>query len=70
MSDFKITHDDDIIKSDEGLIFNPYNSNNVEITLSQVQCIKRNMNPDDDNLSLYKRAFMLNHMLNDLIWQI
>ena len=39
MTEFKISHDDDIIKSDEGLVFNPYNSNNVEITLSQVQSI-------------------------------
>jgi len=60
MSDFKITHDDDIIKSDEGLIFNPYNSNNVEITLSQVQSIltKYGIPGKVDNLSLYKRAFI------------
>ena len=39
MTEFKISHDDDIIKSDEGLVFNPYNPNNIEITLNQVQSI-------------------------------
>ena len=34
-----ILNDDDIIKSDEGLIFNPYNPLNVEITLNDVQSI-------------------------------
>ena len=34
-----IAHDDDIIKTDEGLIFNPYNPLNVEITLNEVQSI-------------------------------
>ena len=60
MSEFKISHDDDIIKSDEGLVFNPYNSNNVEITLSQVQSIltKYGVPGNVHNLSLYKRAFV------------
>jgi ribonuclease-3 len=60
MSEFKISHDDDIIKSDEGLVFNPYNSNNVEITLSQVQSIltKYGVPGKVHNLSLYKRAFV------------
>ena len=31
--------DEDIIKTDEGLIFNPYNPLNTEITLSDVQFI-------------------------------
>ena len=26
MSEFKISHDDDIVKSDEGLVFNPVQS--------------------------------------------
>ena len=34
-----ILNDDDIIKSEEGLIFNPYNPSNVEITLNDVQSI-------------------------------
>ena len=60
MSEFKITHDDDIINSEEGLIFNPYNSNNVEITLSQVQSIltKYGIPGNVDNINLYKRAFI------------
>jgi dsRNA-specific ribonuclease len=60
MSEFKINHDDDIIKSDEGLIFNPYNSNNTEITLSQVQYIltKYGVPGTVNNLKLYKRAFV------------
>jgi dsRNA-specific ribonuclease len=60
MTEFKISHDDDIIKSDEGLIFNPYNSNNVEITLNQVQSIlnKYGIAAKVSNLNLYKRAFI------------
>lgn len=60
MTEFKISHDDDIIKSDEGLVFNPYNPNNVEITLSQVQSIltKYGIPGTVSNLALYKRAFV------------
>jgi len=59
--DYKqIIHDDDIIKSDEGLIFNPYNSANVEITLNDVQFIltKYGVPGIVNNVSLYKRAFV------------
>jgi dsRNA-specific ribonuclease len=60
MSEFKIAHDDDIIKSDDGLIFNPYNPNNVEITLNQVQSIltKYGISTKITNLNLFKRAFI------------
>lgn len=60
MTEFKISNDDDIIKSEEGLIFNPYNNNNVEITLSQVQSIltKYGIPGKVHNLNLYKRAFV------------
>jgi dsRNA-specific ribonuclease len=60
MTEFKISHDDDIIKSDEGLVFNPYNPNNVEITLSQVQSIltKYGIPGKVSNINLYKRAFV------------
>ena len=53
-------YDDDIIKSDEGLIFNPYNPLNIEITLNDVQSIliKYGLPPIVNNLSLYKRAFV------------
>ena len=60
MTELKLLHDDDIIKSDEGLIFSPYNSNNVEITLNEVQSIltKYGIPPTVHNLNLYKRAFV------------
>lgn len=60
MSEFKIAHDDDIIKSDEGLIFNPYNPLNSKITLSEVQSIlsKYNIPPIVNNIALYERAFV------------
>jgi dsRNA-specific ribonuclease len=58
--DNKIFHDEDIIKSDDGLIFNPFNSLNVEITLSDVQSIltKYGIPGIVNNLELYKRAFV------------
>ena len=51
-----ILHDDDIIRSEEGLVFNPYNPLNVEITLSEVQSIltKYGIPPVVHNLNLYK----------------
>ena len=60
MSEFKISNDDDIVKSDEGLVFNPYNSNNVEITLNQVQSIltRYGISAKVSNLNLYKRSFI------------
>ena len=55
-----ILHDDDIVRSEEGLVFNPYNPLNVEITLSEVQSIltKYGVPPVVHNLNLYKRAFI------------
>jgi len=55
-----ILNDDDLIKSDEGLIFNPYNPLNVEITLSDVQSILTHYGIPSivHNLELYKRAFV------------
>jgi dsRNA-specific ribonuclease len=55
-----ILNDDDIIKSDEGLIFNPYNLLNVEITLNDVQSILSHYGipPIVHNMALYKRAFV------------
>jgi dsRNA-specific ribonuclease len=52
--------DDDIIRTDEGLIFNPYNPLNVKITLSEVQSIlsKYNIPPQVFNMALYERAFV------------
>jgi len=55
-----ILNDDDIIKSEEGLIFNPYNPLNTEITLSEVQSIltRYGLPGIVNNLELYKRAFV------------
>lgn len=60
MTPKNILNDDDIVKSDEGLIFNPYNSLNTEITLNDIQSIltKYGIPPIVHNISLYKRAFM------------
>ena len=55
-----ILHDDDVIKTEDGLVFNPYNPLNVKITLSEVQSIltKFGLPPIVNNLELYKRAFV------------
>ena len=55
-----INHDDDIVKSEEGLIFNPYNNNNNEITLNEIQSIlsKYGVNYKVNNIELFKRAFI------------
>jgi len=60
MSDFKINHDDDIVRTEDGLIFNPYNPLNVKITLSEVQSIlsKYGLPSTVDNVALYERAFV------------
>ena len=55
-----VIHDDDIIKSEDGLIFNPYNSLNCEIRLSDVQSILTRYGLPDSvyNMELYRRAFV------------
>ena len=61
MTDNKlIAHDDDIIKGEDGLIFNPFNPLNVKIKLSEVQSIllKYGLPPIINNISLYERAFV------------
>ena len=62
-----LTHDDDIVKGEEEeLIFDPFNSLNTEITLSVVQSILTKYDLGKvHNLNLYKRAFIINHMLKD-----
>ena len=55
------TRDEDIIKTDEGLIFNPYNKLNSEIRLSDVQSILTKYGIPTDyihNIELYRRAFV------------
>jgi len=61
MADIKsLLHDDDIIKGDDGLIWNPYNPQNAEITLNEVQSILTHYGLPTTvyNLELYKRAFV------------
>ena len=55
-----ILHDDDIVKGEDGLIFNPYNPLNVEITLNEVQSILTKYGAPGivKNVDLYKRAFV------------
>jgi dsRNA-specific ribonuclease len=59
MAEFKINQED-IIRTDEGLVFNPYNPLNVKITLCEVQSIlaKYNIPPIVHNMALYERAFV------------
>jgi len=55
-----IQQDGDVTKCGDKLIFNPYNTENVEITLNDVQSIlnKYGINAPVHNLELYKRAFI------------
>ena len=62
MSDIpkNINHDDDIIKTEDGLVFNPFNPLNIKITLNDVQSIlsKYKLPPIVNNMALYERAFV------------
>ena len=55
-----ILNDMDIIQCDDGYIFNPYNQENREITLSEVQSILSSYGiPTQlNNFELYRRAFI------------
>ncbi len=55
-----LLQDDDVIKTDEGLVFNPYNSNNQEITEKELKLILKNYGLPGiiHNFNLYKRAFV------------
>ena len=46
--------------TDDGLVFDPFNPKNKEITLNDVQCILKTygLPPKINNLNLYKRAFV------------
>jgi dsRNA-specific ribonuclease len=59
MTDFAV-RDEDIIKTEDGLIFNPYNSLNTEIKLNDVQFILKKYGIPDKvyNMELYRRAFV------------
>lgn len=56
----KLAQDDDIVKTDEGLIFNPYNPLNTEISLNDVQSILTRYGIPSQvfNMELYRRAFV------------
>ena len=60
MSEIKPGHDDDLIRTEDGLVFNPYNPLNSKITLCEVQSIlsKYGLPPVVRNLALYQRAFV------------
>jgi dsRNA-specific ribonuclease len=60
MTEVKQSHDDDLIKTEDGLVFNPYNPVNIKITLSEVQSIlsKYGLPPVVRKLELYQRAFV------------
>ena len=55
-----ILQDGDVTKSGENLIFNPFNNENTEITLNDVQSIlnRYGIQTQIHNLELYKRAFI------------
>lgn len=59
-NEMKQERDYDLIKTEEGLVFNPYNPVNIKITLSDVQSILTNygLSPNVRNLKLYQRAFI------------
>ena len=52
--------EDDIIRTEDGLIFNPYNPLNIEIRLSDVQSIltRYGIPGQVHNMELYRRAFI------------
>ncbi len=60
MTEVKQEKDDDLIKTEDGLVFNPYNPENIKITLSEVQSIlsKYGLPPNVRKLELYQRAFV------------
>jgi len=60
LNDKAILNDDDINNGENGLIFNPYNPVNKEITLNNVQSIltRYGITYTPFNLNLYKRAFV------------
>ena len=55
-----INQDGDVTKEDEDLVFDPFNPNNIEITLEQVNSILKSYGLPSKvhNINLYKRAFV------------
>ena len=60
MQEHKLLQDDDITTEDGTLVFNPYNNENREITLNEVQSIlnKYGITTKISNIHLYQRAFV------------
>ena len=58
--DKSILQDGDVKNDGEELIFDPFNHNNIEITLEQVNSILKSYGIPDKvhNINLYKRAFV------------
>jgi dsRNA-specific ribonuclease len=56
----EVIPDQELEHTEDGIIFDPFNIKNKEITLSDVQCILRTygLPPKVHNLNLYKRAFV------------
>jgi dsRNA-specific ribonuclease len=52
--------DGDIVKTEEGLIFNPYNQLNIKVSRSDIETILKTYNipPFTHNIELYQRAFV------------
>jgi dsRNA-specific ribonuclease len=55
-----LIQEDDVINTDEGLVFNPYNNENYEIKEHEIKDIlqKYGLPAKIDNINLYKRAFV------------
>jgi len=58
--EYKPMNDDDITKTTEGLLFNPFNHTNKKIKLNEVQSIlkKYGLPGTVNNIALYERAFV------------
>lgn len=56
----QLHNEDDVASTQDGLVFDPFNTANKEITLNEVQSILRRYGVDRrvHNLDLYKRAFV------------
>ena len=59
-NNYNINHDDDIIKTPEGLIFNPYNPLNIKITEADIKLLlgAYGLPLYVRNLEIYQRAFI------------
>jgi len=60
MENLSCKFDDDIVKVDDDILFNPYNLLNREITVNEVQILlnRYGVNYDISNIQLFQRAFI------------